>query len=78
MNAVVTRTLSLWTCWLPECIIMLEPCALQCLDTARGAADKLGAKVVNCPTAASTDAPCSSLSVVYTADGAFDHYRFYK
>ncbi len=52
--------------------------ALQCLDTARGAADQLGAKVVNCPTAASTDAPCSALSVVYTAEGAFDHYRFYK
>lgn len=30
------------------------------------------------PTLASTDAPCSRLSVIYTDDGSFDHYRFYN
>ena len=30
------------------------------------------------PTLASTDAPCSRLSVIYTDDGSFDHYRFYS
>lgn len=29
------------------------------------------------PTVASTDAPCSALSVIYTDDGVFDSYRFY-
>jgi glycerol dehydrogenase len=32
---------------------------------------------VNCPTVASSDAPCSALSVVYTEDGAFLEYRIY-
>jgi glycerol dehydrogenase len=48
------------------------------LDTARGAADALGLHVVNCPTVASSDAPCSALSVVYTDEGAFQAYRFYR
>ncbi len=30
------------------------------------------------PTLASNDAPCSRLSVIYTDDGGFDHYRFYN
>jgi len=34
--------------------------------------------VVNCPTAASSDAPCSALSVVYSEDGEFETYLFYK
>lgn len=50
----------------------------KCLDTARAAADLLGLSVVNCPTAASSDAPCSAASVVYTADGTFDQFRTYK
>ncbi|BCV19199.1 hypothetical protein ATOBIA_N14890 [Atopobiaceae bacterium P1] len=29
-----------------------------------------------CPTIASSDAPCSALSVLYTDDGAFDEYLF--
>jgi len=29
------------------------------------------------PTAASSDAPTSTLAVIYTEDGAFDEYRFY-
>ena len=47
------------------------------LDTARAAASALDLPVVNCPTTASSDAPCSALSVVYTEDGAFERYLFY-
>jgi glycerol dehydrogenase len=48
------------------------------LDTARAAAAALDLPVVNCPTTASSDAPCSALSVVYTEDGDFDEYLFYR
>jgi glycerol dehydrogenase len=48
------------------------------LDTARAAAADLDLPVVNCPTVASSDAPCSALSVVYTDDGAFLQYRIYR
>ena len=48
------------------------------LDTARAAAADLGLPVVNCPTVASSDAPCSALSVIYTDEGVFQEYRFYR
>ncbi len=48
------------------------------LDTARAAAAGLGLPVVNCPTLASSDAPCSALSVIYTEAGEFQEYRFYR
>ncbi len=48
------------------------------LDTARAAAADLGLPVVNCPTVASSDAPCSALSVIYTEEGVFQEYRFYR
>ena len=48
------------------------------LDTARAVASDLNLAVVNCPTVASSDAPCSALSVVYTDDGVFHEYRFYR
>lgn len=48
------------------------------LDTARAVAAELNLPVVNCPTLASSDAPCSALSVVYTPEGQFDRYLFYK
>ena len=46
------------------------------LDTAKAVAYKLGVPVVICPTIASSDAPCSALSVIYTEDGVFDRYLF--
>ncbi len=49
----------------------------KALDTARAIAANLDLPVVNCPTLASSDAPCSALSVLYTADGEFDTLRFY-
>jgi glycerol dehydrogenase len=48
------------------------------LDTARAAAADLNLPVVNCPTVASSDAPCSALSVIYTNDGIFEQYRIYR
>lgn len=48
----------------------------KALDTAKAVAFQLSAPVVICPTIASSDAPCSALSVLYTDEGAFDHYLF--
>src|SRR6266851_3764779 len=48
------------------------------LDAARGAAASLGLPAVNCPTVASSDAPCSALSVIYSDEGIFQEYRFYR
>ena len=48
------------------------------LDTSRAVASELNKPAVNCPTVASSDAPCSALSVVYTKSGEFDSYFFYK
>jgi glycerol dehydrogenase len=47
------------------------------LDTARAVAAELGLPVVNCPTVASSDAPCSALSVLYNDQGAVVDYRIY-
>jgi glycerol dehydrogenase len=48
------------------------------LDTARAIASDLALPVVNCPTIASSDAPCSALSVIYTDAGAVEEYRIYR
>ena len=47
------------------------------LDTARAVAADLGLPVVNCPTVASSDAPCSALSVLYDDQGQVVDYRVY-
>jgi glycerol dehydrogenase len=47
------------------------------LDTARAVAADLALPVVNCPTIASSDAPCSALSVIYTEAGTVEEYRIY-
>ncbi|KAI9033529.1 iron-containing alcohol dehydrogenase [Hyaloraphidium curvatum] len=49
----------------------------KCVDAARGAAALLELPFACCPTLASTDAPCSALSVLYKPDGTFDSYRFH-
>ena len=45
-------------------------------DTTKAAAYYAGAPVVIVPTIASTDAPCSALSVIYTDEGVFERYLF--
>ena len=47
------------------------------LDTARAVASELDLPVVNCPTVASSDAPCSALSVLYNDKGEVVDYRVY-
>lgn len=44
------------------------------LDTAKAVAHYAGLPVIIAPTIASTDAPCSALSVIYTPEGAFARY----
>jgi len=46
------------------------------LDTAKAVAYTLKAPIAVVPTIASTDAPCSALSVIYTPEGAFKRYLF--
>lgn len=47
------------------------------LDTAKAVSDEVKGQTVIVPTTASTDAPTSALSVVYSDDGVFEGYRFY-
>lgn len=47
------------------------------LDTAKAVGAELSIPVVIVPTIASTDAPTSALSVIYTPEGEFSEYRFY-
>lgn len=44
------------------------------LDTAKAVAHGLKCPVIIVPSLASTDAPCSALSVIYTREGAFARY----
>jgi len=44
------------------------------LDTVKAVAHALKLPVVVAPSIASTDAPCSALSVIYTPQGAFERY----
>jgi len=45
-------------------------------DTAKAVAYYAKTPVMICPTIASTDAPCSALSVIYTDEGVFEEYLF--
>lgn len=46
------------------------------LDTAKAVAYYQKVPVVIVPTLASTDAPCTALTVIYNADGSFNRYLF--
>ncbi|CAL1699125.1 unnamed protein product [Somion occarium] len=48
------------------------------LDCVKAIAAALQVPVASLPTIAATDAPCSAVSVVYTPEGHFDHYKFLK
>lgn len=47
------------------------------LDTAKAISDDLNSPVIIVPRTASTDAPMSALSVIYSDEGVFTGYRFY-
>ena len=48
------------------------------IDAARAAAATLNIAFISAPTLASSDAPCSALSVVYHSDGTFSEYRIHR
>src|SRR5699024_6609458 len=48
------------------------------IDAAKAIGDKLDIAVAIVPTVASTDAPTSALSVIYSEAGTFETYLFYK
>ncbi len=50
----------------------------KALDTAKAVAHTMKVPVAIVPTLASTDAPCSALSVIYTPDGEFKRYLLLK
>lgn len=50
----------------------------KAIDTAKSVAEHTGVKCAILPTIASTDAPTSALSVIYTDDGDFESYEFHK
>lgn len=47
------------------------------IDAVKAAGFLLEIRWVSVPTVASTDAPCSALSVIYKPDGAMEEYRFF-
>ena len=48
----------------------------KAIDTAKAAGYQAGTRVAIVPTIASTDAPTSAVSVIYTPEGAFSRYLF--
>jgi glycerol dehydrogenase len=48
------------------------------LDAARAVAADLNLPCVNCPTVASSDSPCSALSVIYSDEGVVQGSRFHR
>ncbi|EFO1376746.1 glycerol dehydrogenase [Escherichia coli] len=57
-----------------QCGAILDIGGGKTLDTAKALAHFMGVPVAIAPTIASTDAPCSALSVIYTDEGEFDRY----
>ena len=49
----------------------------KCLDAGKCVAARLAVPVVICPTIASTDAPCSALSVIYSDEGIAQGGEFF-
>lgn len=47
------------------------------IDTAKAVADVLNVPIVVAPSTASTDAPTSALSVIYSDEGVFEGYKFF-
>ena len=61
-----------------KCDVIIASGGGKTIDTVKIVADKIGAATVVCPTIASSDAPCSRLSVVYDEHGEFVDFYFPK
>lgn len=59
-----------------DCDLIVGVGGGKILDTAKAVGFYTGKPVAVVPTIASTDAPCSALSVLYTDEGVFDKYLF--
>ena len=61
-----------------SCSVIIGAGGGKVIDAARAAAAALNIAFVSTPTLASSDAPCSALSVVYNLDGSFSEYRIHR
>lgn len=59
-----------------QCDVVVGMGGGKVIDTAKAVGSEVGARVAIVPTIASTDAPTSAVSVIYTSEGAFSRYLF--
>jgi glycerol dehydrogenase len=59
-----------------KCNVIIGMGGGKVIDTAKAVGNQVGAKVAIVPTIASTDAPTSAVSVIYTPGGVFERYLF--